>query len=147
MSEVLVFVLTIPIVVGILLVLLNVFVTLVAISQVPAITRSAATVTAAAGTGTGVVPYVPSGGRNISAQDYLRAQVEATLFVDRVDSVECGIPVGSGEALSIARCSVTFHPIVIGARIFSNDVYQLFGGAMTISGEDIAQTGSNTNVH
>lgn len=140
------FLLIAPVVVGIILILLNLFVVMVASATLPSVAHTGAVMTAAAGNGQMVVPFVPTGGEPQSAEQYVTAQAAASLFVDTVDSATCTVPSGSGEALTVTRCTITVRPIVIGARIFNNDIVQLFGGPMTITAEDISQTGTNQNV-
>ncbi len=146
MSEIVIVMLVMPVLLSIILILINIFVMALAAMTLPSVVHTGAVMTAAGGSGSRIVPYVPTGGAAQSPEQYVRTQVTKSLFVDRVDAVTCNIPSGSGEALAVARCTVTFHPMVIGARIFDNSIFQLFGGAMKVIAEDISQTGTNQNV-
>ena len=145
-SEIVIVLLVMPVVLSIILVLINIFILAVASMTLPSTLHTGAVMTAAAGSGTRVVPYVPTGGVAQSAEQYVRTQLTKSLFFGRIDRVTCNVPSGAGEALSVARCTVTYHPMVIGSRIFDNSIFQLFGGPMTVVAEDISQTGTNQNV-
>lgn len=145
LTDLVVFLLILPFIIYLFLLILNYYVLTTSLQSVPPVAKTAATITAASGSGDLVVPYVPQGQGPMSANEYLRTYTANVPFVDSVKSAECTIG-GTGEALSISRCTVTFTAMYIGGVIFNNPVTRWFGQDQIVIGEDVATTGTNPNV-
>lgn len=144
LTDLVVFLLVLPFIIYLFLLIVNFYVLSTSLQSVPPVAKTAATITAASGSGDRVVPYVPQGQGAMSANQYLRTYTAQVPFVDEVKSAECSA--GGGEALSVSRCRVVFTTLYIGGVIFNNPVTRWFGQEQIVIGEDIATTGTNPNV-
>lgn len=144
LTDLVVFLLVLPFIIYLFLLIVNFYVLSTSLQSVPPVAKTAATITAASGSGDRVVPYVPQGQGPMSANEYLRTYTAKVPFVSEVKTAECSA--GGGQALSVSRCEVIFTTLYIGGVIFNNPVTRWFGQEQVVIGEDIASTGTNPNV-
>lgn len=99
---------------------------------------------AAAALGDNTLPFIPDGGYNMTPSGYLNAKVSNFWLTPGPPSaVSCEMVSKTAIANGIARCSVTYTPIVIPTDPIS---YAAFGKPIVAVAESLNETGLNPNV-